>query len=169
MNAIRAIVNGIDAFSEWCGRILCWLLILVGLSCYEVFTRRILGKPTIWTHEILGFVFAGVTLLVIGYTQKHRAHVNVDFLYQRLSPKGQALFDIISFFFFLGLFCYVYLIDGIEFARTSWAMHERTPSAFNVIVYPAKTLIPVAASLLTIQALSDLIKNVVLLVKGEKL
>jgi TRAP-type mannitol/chloroaromatic compound transport system permease small subunit len=48
-------------------------------------------------------------------------------------------------------------------------MWERTPSAFNFYVFPAKTLLPIGAFLLLAQGISDLIKNIVFVVKGEQL
>jgi len=170
VDIIRKIVNHIDNFSERSGRVFSWLLLgLVGLSCFEVFTRRILGKPTVWTHEILSYIFCATIMLTIGYTLLHRQHANVDLLYERLSAKTRAILDIITFIIFLGLFSSVFLVDGIIFAATSWAMFERTPSAFNFYVFPAKTLLPIGAFFLIIQGLADFIKNIVFLVKGEKL
>jgi len=167
---IKAIVKGIDTFSEWWGKIFSWFIIgLTALSCYEVFTRRILGKPTIWTHEILSYLFCGTVMLIIGYAQLHKDHVNVDLLDHRLSPKRKAILDIITYIIFMGAFCGVFLVNGIIFAKTSWAMAERTPSAFNFIVYPAKTMIPVGAFILTLQLISGFMKRVVFLVKGEQL
>ena len=170
MESLRKLVKGIDTFSEWWGRIFGWMVLgLVALSCYEVFTRRFLHKPTIWTHEILSYIFCGTVLLFMGYTQLYKGHANIDILYDRLSAKTKAILDLITLFLFMGLFAAIYLVDGFIFAQTSWQMHERTPSAFNFIVYPAKTLVPVGAFLLTLQVISDLLKNIVFLVKGEKL
>jgi TRAP-type mannitol/chloroaromatic compound transport system permease small subunit len=160
---IRAIVKGIDAISEWSGRIFSWFIVaIIALSLYEVFTRRLLGKPTIWTHEIIAYCFCAAVLLTIGYTLKHRAHANVDVLYDYLSPRTQAIFDLIAYTGIL-------LFEGTRFAATSWAIMERTPSAFNFYIFPAKTLIPVGMFLLAIQIISDIIRRVVFLVKGESL
>jgi hypothetical protein len=86
---MSAIVKVLDAISEWCGKIFSWFSVtVIALSLYEVFTRRLLGKPTIWTHEIIAYCFAGAVLLTIGYTLKHKAHANVDILYGYLSPRA---------------------------------------------------------------------------------
>ncbi len=170
MNTIRAIVNQIDGISEWSGRIFSWFVVtIIVLSLFEVFTRRILGKPTIWTHETLSYLFAATVMLTMGYTLKHKVHANVDILYQRFSTKTKAIVDVITFIFFLGFFTTVFLWDGIIFAATSWAMLERTPSAFNFYVFPAKTLLPIGAFLLLLQGTSDFVRNMVFLVKGEEL
>jgi TRAP-type mannitol/chloroaromatic compound transport system permease small subunit len=170
MNAIRAFVKKIDSLSEWCGKIFGWSIIfVVGLSLFEVFTRRILGKPTIWTHETLSYFFCALIMLTMSYTLRHKQHVSVDLVYGHFTPKTKAIVDIITFILFLGFFSTVFLWKGIIFAATSWGMLERTPSAFNFYVFPAKTLLPVGAFLLLAQGISDLIKNIVFVVKGEQL
>jgi TRAP-type mannitol/chloroaromatic compound transport system permease small subunit len=167
---IRKFLIGIDALSEWCGRIFSWFIVaIIGLSLFEVFTRRILGKPTIWTFETLSYFFCASIVLTMAYTLRYKQHVSVDLIYGRFTPKTKAIVDIITFILFLGFFSTIFLWKGIVFAATSWAMWERTPSAFNFYVFPAKTLLPVGAFLLLLQGLSDFIKNIVFLVKGEQL
>jgi len=167
---IRKILIGMDALSEWFGRIFSWFIVaIILLSVFEVFTRRILGKPTIWTHEVLSYLFCASIMLTMAYTLRHKQHVSVDLIYARFTPKTKAILDIITFVIFLGLFSTIFLLEGIRFAGTSWAMFERTPSAFNFYVFPAKTLLPVGVFLLLIQGLSDFIKNIVFVAKGEQL
>ena len=159
-----------DALSEWCGRIFSWFIVaIILLFVFEVFTRRILGKPTIWTHEVLSYLFCASIMLTMAYTLRHKQHVSVNLIYARLTPKTKAILDIITFVIFLGFFSIVFLWEGIRFAATSWAMLERTPSAFNFYVFPAKTLLPIGVFLLLIQGLSDFIKNIVFVAKGEQL
>jgi len=170
VKVITSLVKRIDNFSERSGKIISWLvLVLVGLSCFEVFMRRVLGSPTIWTHETLAYVFGAHFMLALGYTLLYKGHVNVDFIVLRFSAKTQAILEIVNFFLFIGLICAIWLWQGTIYAQTSWGMLERAPSAFNSPVYPAKTIIPVAALLLAMQAVSDLIKNIVFVVKGVRL
>jgi TRAP-type mannitol/chloroaromatic compound transport system permease small subunit len=167
---ISAIVKVLDAISEWCGKIFSWFIVtVIALSLYEVFTRRLLGKPTIWTHEIIAYCFCGAVLLTIGYTLKHKSHANVDILYGYLSPRVQAILDLVTYTFFLGMFVAFLLYFGTKFAATSWSIMERTPSAFNFYVFPAKTMLPVGVFLLALQMISDVIRRIVFLVKGENL
>lgn len=170
MAKIKLILKILDEISEWCGKIFSWFIItIIALSLFEVFTRRVLGKPTIWTHEIIAYCFSGAVLLIIGYTLRHKAHANVDLLYGYLSPRMQAIFDLITYTVFLGTFTFFLLYHGIKFAATSWAIMERTPSAFNFYVFPAKTMLPVGVFLLAVQMIADIIRRIVFLVKGENL
>ena len=91
MNALKGIIKFIQFISEWSGRIFSvTILVLLVFSCYEVFTRRVLHSPTIWTHEILSYFFCASVMLLMGHTQLHKGHANVDILYARFSPKTQA-------------------------------------------------------------------------------
>jgi TRAP-type mannitol/chloroaromatic compound transport system permease small subunit len=170
MNVLKGIIKFIQFISEWSGRIFSvTILVLLVFSCYEVFTRRVLHSPTIWTHEILSYFFCASVMLLMGHTQLHKGHANVDIFYSKLSPKTQAGVNAVTFIFFMGLFMLVFFTDALNFASTSWAMKERTPTAFNPIVYPAKTILPVGAFLLLLQGLADFAKDIVFLVKGERL
>ena len=170
MEALKTIIKKVDTLSEWCGRIFSWFIVaVILLSVFEVFTRRVLGKPTIWTHETLSYLFCGSIMLTMAYTLRYKQHVSVDLVYEHFTPRTKAIVDIITFIFFLGFFSTVFLWKGIIFAATSWAMWERTPSAFNFYVFPAKTLLPIGVFLLLVQGLTDFIKNIVFVVKGEKL
>ena len=170
MKKIRTLVKCIDAISEWSGKIFSWFIVaIIALSLFEVFTRRFLGKPTIWTHEIISYLFCGAVLLTIGYTMKYKAHANVDIIYERLSPRTQAIWDLIGYGLFLVIFVIVVLYEGTRFAAISWSMMERTPSAFNFYIFPAKTMLPVGFFFVTLQMISDIVKNIVFLAKGERL
>lgn len=170
MKAIESLVRRIDSFTDRSGRIVSFLVvILVVLTVYEVFTRRVLGSPTIWTHETLAYVFGAHFMLALGFTLLYKGHVNVDFLIIRFSAKTRAILEIVSFFLFIGLFCAIWLWQGTLYAARAWGIMETAPSAFGSPVYPAKTVIPIAVFLLTIQAIGDLIKNIVFVVKGVRL
>jgi TRAP-type mannitol/chloroaromatic compound transport system permease small subunit len=170
VDTIKAVMKKIEALSERIGSIVSWVfVILVGLSCFEVFTRRFLGKPTIWTHEILSYTFCALILLTMGYTQLHKGHANIDVFYDALPKRKKVIVDVINYAIFGIPFVIIMMVDGTIFAATSWMMHERTPSAFNFIVYPAKTLIPVGFALLLLQLLVDFVKKIIYLVKGEEL
>lgn len=170
MTLIRTGTRLIDKFSEWTGKFFSWLLLsLIFFTCFEVITRRIFGAPTIWTLEMSTYFFSAVCMLALGYTQKDKAHVNVDILYINFSPKTQAICNIITFILFLGSFSFILLLYGIFFAYDSIVIQERSPSAFYALVWPSKLTIPVGAFLIFIQALSDFIKDIVFLVKGERI
>jgi len=170
MRILKAICERIDRIIECEGKGISWLVIvLMGLTCYEVFLRRILGSPTIWTHEILAYVFGAHWVLALGYTELHKGHSNVDLITSRFSKKTQTIISIIGLCLFLGAICVVWVWQGTIYCAKSWAMLERAPSAFNSPVYPAKTIIPVGFFVLGMIAVRELISDIVFLVKKVRL
>lgn len=170
MDFIKSVIKGIDTFMEKTGRILSWsLLTLIFFTCFEVFTRRIMGSPTIWTLEMSTFFACGVCMLALGFTELHKEHVNVDLFYIKFSPRTQAICDIITFVLFLGVFSLVLVLYGWVFFWDSWVLKERTASAFNAVKYPAKFAFVLGAFLLFIQGLSNCMKRVIFLKTGERI
>ena len=170
MEGLKKILIYCEKFIELTGSIVCWLLmVLMGLAVFEVITRRFLGSPTIWTFELSGFLLAAVTVLSLAYAQLYHGHVNIDFLYDRLSRRGKAIIDIISFFPFYLLYCLIFIYFGGRYAAESWAIREAAPTAWNPIIYPVKALIPLGAIFLLLIGVVQLIRNIYIAVKGEEL
>jgi TRAP-type mannitol/chloroaromatic compound transport system permease small subunit len=170
MTGLKKILIYCEKLIEWTGSIVCWLLMaLMGLAVFEVITRRFLGSPTIWTFELSGFLLAAITVLSLAYTQLHYGHVNIDFLYDRLSRRGKAIIDIITFFPFYLLYCLIFIYFGGRYAAESWAIREAAPTAWNPVIYPIKALIPLGAALLLLIGIVQLIRNIVIAIKGEEL
>jgi TRAP-type mannitol/chloroaromatic compound transport system permease small subunit len=170
MNGLRSLCRGIDMVSEWSGRIVAWLvLILTLVICYDVGMRYLFSAPTIWAYE-MSYQFGG-TFFMLGaaYTLKYRAHVRIDIFYGRLSPRRRALFDVILFlvlFFPLWGGMIYFLVPYIIYA---WEIEERALTGFwQPIVYPFKTGMLVGCFLLFIQGVAEFIRSFVLLVRGEE-
>jgi TRAP-type mannitol/chloroaromatic compound transport system permease small subunit len=160
----------IDRISEWTGRIFSWIIIiLMLLVVYEVVMRRFFNRPTIWNFDVTKQLYALYFMIVAGYTLLHNAHVAVDIMVTRLGRRKKALMDIITYIVFFFPFILVFLIEGIKFARNSWAMRETMWGMFQIPVYPIKTIIPITAFLLLIQGLAIFIRQLYFLVKGEDL
>jgi len=170
MNPMKRLCRRLDLISEWTGRIVGWLIVpLTVLILFEILTRRFLGKPTIWTFEISKFIYAGHFMLAIGYTLLHKAHVSVDAITVHLSPRTQAILNIITYIIFLFLFAVVMIWQGTIFAATSWKLRETSWSVFHPPLYPIKTVMPITGGLLLLQGISDFIKNIIFLVKGKRI
>lgn len=170
MAGLKKILICCERFIELTGNIVCWLLmVLMGLAVFEVITRRFLGSPTIWTFELSGFLLAAITVLSLAYTQLHHGHVNIDFLHDRLSRRGKAIIDIITFFPFYLLYCLIFIYFGGLEAAKSWAIREAAPTAWNPVIYPIKALIPLGAIFLLLIGLVQLIRNIIIAVHGEEL
>ena len=150
----------LDRISGTAGAIAAWLVIpLIVASCYEVFSRYVLGEPTLWAFEI-GYMVMGTHFLIgLAYTLREREHVRVDFLYAHVSQKTRALIDAFTYAVLL-LPLAGWLTAALwQKVQIAYESHERSGmSAFNPVIWPFRLVMCTAFALLFLQALSELIR-----------
>jgi TRAP-type mannitol/chloroaromatic compound transport system permease small subunit len=93
-------------------------------------------------------------------------HVNMDVIYTRLSPKGKATIDIITFWFFV-LFCIALIWKGGEVGWRSVMTLEHSGSVWNPPVYYFKMMLPIGAFLLLLQGIAKFTRDVMTIVSGR--
>lgn len=167
---IRAVVNILDSINFYAGIIgSVFFIPLTLLMLYEVFTRRILGSPTVWTFETSRFLFVPLIMLALGFTLIFRGHATIDLFYEKMSSKVKAIVDSITLTVFLLTGSLIMFLNAFKQTSMSWASLERTASAFNAPVYPVKTLLPIGFALLFLAGVSMLLKNIYFLATKEQL
>lgn len=170
MPRIQSLVRFLDSISEWTGKISFWSIVpLVLIVCYEVISRKVFNSPHVWSMELPVMICAFFWAMTAARTLYHKKHVRIDILTQYLSPKAQTMLDSILYLGLFFPFIVVMLVVGIDFTFAAWSTSEHTPWAWRVPTYPFKTLVPLMALLFIIQGTSDLIKNLLYIVKGVRL
>ena len=101
-------------------------LVMVVLTCWQVFTRYILGNPSSWSEELVSYMFAWMSLLGASLVTSERGHMNIPILVERAGPGAQKLLmcvgELIAF-----LFSAVILVfGGVQIANL--AMGQMTSS-----------------------------------------
>ena len=79
---MRATLRVIDSISEWTGKIIRWLcVVLVGVVVYGVILRYVFNSPTMWAYETS--IMLGTTIYVLGwaYVHRHGGHIRVEVFY----------------------------------------------------------------------------------------
>ena len=92
--------------------------------------------------------------------------MRVDILAQRLSPKKRAILDLITYPVML-LIPSLVLVRKAQYAAMAWARKQVTQSLDRIPRAPIKTVIPIAFALLFIAGLSEFLKRIVELQKGD--
>ena len=157
----------IDAFSRWTGIVCSYLMIpLTLLVVYEVVTR-LFARPTVWTFEMSNFFYGAHFMLVAAYGLLYKSHVTVDLFSGRLSKKTQAILSLICYLFMYFPFIAVWIYFGVSYSANSWQMWEKSWSIWGPPLYPIKTVIPIAAVMLLLQGISEVIKTVNVLVEEK--
>ena len=171
LKIFRKLVGLIDLTSEWSGRIASLLIIpLVAGTVYDVFMRYFFRAPTRWAYEVTWMEYAALFVLGGAYTLKHHSHIRVDIFFNRLSPRGRAIFDsIIYLTVFFPLF-YILLRYSVSFAYRSWLFLEvSTISYWMPPIYPIKAILPLGLLLFAIQGISELSHNIIFALRGKEL
>jgi len=91
---IRKVYRAMIQITGWTA--VAGMTVITLLTAYEVFMRKMMGRPTIWTNEITGYLLIWVGLLGVVYAYDKRAHVSVEMVYQYLPPWMKTLFDVIT-------------------------------------------------------------------------
>jgi TRAP-type mannitol/chloroaromatic compound transport system permease small subunit len=160
----------LDKISGTSGAIAAWLVVpLIAASCWEVFSRYVLGEPTLWAFEI-GYMVMGTHFLIgLAYTLREREHVRVDFFYAQVSAKRRALIDAFTYVALLLPLAGWLTVALWEKVQNAYASHERSGmSAFNPVIWPFRLVMCTAFALLFLQALSELLKCISVLSGREK-
>ena len=94
IQSLEKMAQYIDLFTEWTGRIIAWLTLgMMVLTCIVVVMRYFLETGSIALQEAVTYMHALVFLMGAAFTLKRGGHVRVDILYQKFSPRTQALVD----------------------------------------------------------------------------
>jgi TRAP-type mannitol/chloroaromatic compound transport system permease small subunit len=146
----------IDGLSTATGWLAGWFIVPMALAVtYEVVARYAFNAPTRWVYHLTYMLYGAQFMLAASYTLLKGGHIRTDVFYQRWSAKTRATIDAVSYVCFFVPGSLLVLYAGAAEARQAWAIGER---AGGWPVYPFKAVIPVTATLLILQALSELIK-----------
>lgn len=78
-------------------------LAMVILTCWQVLTRYALKNPSTWSEELVGYLFAWMSLMGASLITCERGHMNIPILVEKCSPGMQKLLncfgEIIAFLF----------------------------------------------------------------------
>lgn len=151
--------DAVDRINSWVGRF--WALAIFGITLavlYEVVSRGAFGQGTLWSNETTIYLSALAYLIGGGYALAHRRHVRIDLIYERLSPKARAILDLFTFVFFL-LYAGALIWVGTTMGWTSFQQGEGTGTPWNPPIWPVKFAIPVAAVLLLLQGVANLLRD----------
>jgi TRAP-type mannitol/chloroaromatic compound transport system permease small subunit len=158
---VGRIARSLDQFAVRVGRTAAWLALALVLVTFSVVVLRYgFDIGSIALQESILYLHASLFLLGAAYTLKMDGHVRVDIVYQRLSARGQALVNLLGALLLLLPVCTFLLWISWDYVATAWSLHEGSPEAGGLpYVYLLKTLIPLAAGLLILQAISQVLHS----------
>jgi TRAP-type mannitol/chloroaromatic compound transport system permease small subunit len=156
-----AVIRTIDAFTEWTSYVFILLIIpLIFANVVEVFSRYVLKDPTIWALDITTMSYAALFMLGSAMALLKGAHVRTDLLWEGFSDRTKGMIDSLAFILlFLPTMVVLFYISIDDFLY-SISINERGSSgAWTPVLWPLRAVVPLAAFLLFVQGISELMKS----------
>ena len=123
------------------------------LTCWQVFTRYILGRPSSWSEELVSYLFAWMALFGASLVVGERGHMNIPLLVEKSTPnvrKGLSILAEVIAALFAGI---ILVFGGIQI--TDLAMAQMTsalgvPVGLFYIVLPLSGILNIVYCILNI-------------------
>ena len=164
MQPLLKLSGGIDWLNEKCGRLFMLLVLAaVLISAGNAVVRKLFHTSSNAFLEIQWYLFGAIFLLCAGYTLRKNEHVRIDVIIGKLSQRAHAWIDIGGGALFLLPFCLLIVYHSWPQFMKAWIIHEMSSDAGGLIRWPVLLLIPVGFTLLGLQGVSEIIKNIAFL------
>ena len=155
--------------SEWLSKVFgyigAWIIApLIASMVWEVISRRFFDAPTMWAYEMSYMLMGTSFIFGLAYTLQMRRHIRVDFLYDQVSLKKQAMIDLVGFAL-LVLPATMLLLGGLwDFLVYAYEHDQRSgESAWNPVVWPFRVGFVIGFALLLLQTISEILKCILVL------
>jgi TRAP-type mannitol/chloroaromatic compound transport system permease small subunit len=164
MRYLLAFARLVDTLNGIVGRGVAWLVLAAVLvSAGNAVSRYAFNMSSNAWLEVQWYLFSAIFLLAAGYTLLKNAHVRVDVLTARLSPRTRAWIDIFGGIFFLLPMALIILYLSWPMFVQSYMTHEISGDAGGLTRWYVKALIPAGFALLVLQSISEIIKRAAVL------
>ena len=144
------------------GKMLSVVFLLMAVNVFfDVIMRYSFHNSSVAMQELEWHLFSIVILFGVSVSLIDEAHVRVDFLYDRFSPRKKALINIIGTVFFLLPLALLILFGSLDFVQDSYKIKEISENPGGLPYrYLIKGMIPLSFSLLICTAFGYIVQNI---------
>jgi C4-dicarboxylate transporter DctQ subunit len=133
------------------------IVIGVGLIFYGVVCRYVLNDPKAWVDEISTYFIVWGTLIGTAVALREGHHIQVDILYDRVSPGVRRAFDVFSNG--LGLFfCVFFVFFGGKLLSMYWGTQQQSTDT-GIYLWIVYLVIPLSGVMLGFRFLDNLLAS----------
>ncbi len=153
-DAIKAYVRHVEALNRILGKFAMYLVFaMMGILLFSSVFRTIFNVPHIWAVEMAQFTMAAYYFLGGGFSMMPGAHVRMDVLYSKWTPKKRAVTDAMT------IFCKIFypavlLIGGLSSTLYSLEYGQRNYSSWGPLVAPSKIIMVIGIFMILLQAIA---------------
>ena len=146
--------------------VVAWVLILemIVVRIFDIVTKQFSNPPSVWFQAIEWSAFWTFIILTVAYAYFRDAHVRVDIIRERLSPKVQAVIEVAGFFVLLAPVCLIVMWFGLDYVGRSFMDEEPSGALLgSPTQFIFKAMLPFGFLLLFLAGVSVTIRNLRLL------
>ncbi|MFT4836022.1 MAG: TRAP-type C4-dicarboxylate transport system permease small subunit [Psychromonas sp.] len=145
------------------------LMPLLALTvAFEVFSRYLLGSPTIWAYDVSLFLFGYIAALGGALAQQRKAHINVDVIYLSVSARMKAIFNLLSYSLAI-YFLFIIILISLEKYDEALEFNYRRQSEWAPSMAHFWVMMTMACSVFILQFISDLLQDFFFIITGKAL
>ena len=163
------ISDGIDWAIHKLGNLFAWsYAILVLVIIAQVLLRKGFSSGLIVLEELQWHLYAVGVMFGVSYAQVNNAHVRVDLIYGGLRIRSKRIIEILGILFLVLPFITVIFIHSLDFVADAWRINESSESPSGLPWrWIIKGVIPLSFGMLGLAVISRLLRETVLLIRGE--
>jgi len=160
MSVALGLSRAIDRFTAFVGKSVAWLILAAILvSAVNASIRKAFDMSSNAWLELQWYLYGAVFLLAAAYTLQRNEHIRIDFISNLLTKRTRDWIDLFGHIFFLLPFTTLMVYLSFPWFVRSFETKEMSADAGGLIIWPAKLMIVLGFSLLTLQAISEIIKR----------
>ena len=150
----------LDHLVEGTGRIGSFFVPAAALCItYEVLMRYLFHAPTIWVSEVSIYFIIAATFLSLGYAMREKAHVNVDFVINRLHGKSLISLKLLGLAFGL-IYCGALAYQGGTWVLDAIRNWELAGMILKVPKFIPELFIPLGTAILFVEVAREMVHEV---------
>jgi TRAP-type mannitol/chloroaromatic compound transport system permease small subunit len=161
-------VRLIERFNYRVGRFAMYLIfVLIAVLLWSSFTKTApFMRPSLWTLETAQFLMVAYYMLGGPYSIQLDTNVRMDLVYGAMSFRKKAFVDVFTVVFLI-IYLGFLLYGGVHSLAYAVEFGERSPTAWRPYLWPVKTVMVIGISLMLLQAVSELFKDIARFRTGE--
>ncbi len=159
---LTSIVTSITTKTAWIN-VIVMLTILI-----QVTLRYGFHAGEAWVDELIWHFYA-FFMFGLSYAITTDAHIRVDIAHMQFSRRTQRIVEVLGITLLIFPFTFIILDHSIDWVHHSFTAGEVSENSTGLPYrWLIKSLLPISLVLIFIASLSELIKNVVILIHGEE-
>jgi TRAP-type mannitol/chloroaromatic compound transport system permease small subunit len=164
MNGFISLSRAIDALTTRVGRIVSWLILMaIMISTVNAIVRKLFDISSNAWLEAQWVLFGAVFLCCAPWTLLSGEHIRIDILNAKLPYKLRNWIDLMGHSLFLMPFALLMMYYSWPFFTRSFLINEQSLNAGGLPQWPAKSLLFIGFTLLTLQGISEFIKRLAIM------